>query len=168
MGWKYFMSELAFNLSVPIASLSTSGQGWEEPAWRIFLEEVEWNCITHHHLYKRLFTLCVMNNGGPVILLTLKWPLLLWSCRCHICAKIRFAWSPHTVFHEAGTAGWSLQNTCRGTELLYTSSVHHLYITTFKHFHKTSLKVKKTEIIMRLDKTLKAGDITQDRSETAD
>lgn len=46
MGWKYFISELASSLLVPMASWRTSGQGLEEPAWRIFLEMIEVICVT--------------------------------------------------------------------------------------------------------------------------
>lgn len=111
MGWKYFISELASSLLVPMASWRTSGQGLEEPAWRIFLEMIEVICVTSS-LFPENVIHALCSVGDQVRWLTLKWLLLLLSGRCHMCARGQCDWLLHTICHEAGTAGWSWRNTC--------------------------------------------------------
>lgn len=131
IGSKYFISEDASIFLVPIASSSTSGQGLEEPDWRIFLDggRAKW-CYTFTASLNPLFTLCIINNEEPSRFHTLKWSQLLRSWRCRMCARDPCDWLPRTASREAGTAGWNWQNTCRG------KNIRHLFSALYLQYHK--------------------------------
>lgn len=96
-----------------MASCRTSVQAFEEPAWRIFLDGGHQDAL-HQHTH----TQHMVKSERQLWSLT-AWLLLLpWSGRCHICAGARCGSLPCTASREAGTAEWSWQNICGGSELL--------------------------------------------------